>query len=75
MSFFEKAYHSPPDQVTLTKSIERMMKRLKFDEAGGATVLSHSNGTVISTAPSLSRLMWSVLIVGAFEFYRSFMLG
>jgi len=46
MSFFEKAYHSPPDQVTLTKSIERMMKRLKFDEAGGATVLSHSNGTV-----------------------------
>lgn len=47
MSFFEKAYHSPPDQATLTQSLERMMKRLKFDEAGGATVLSHSNGTIV----------------------------
>ena len=54
MSFFEKAYHSPPDQVTLTKSIERMMKRLKFDEAGGATVLSHSNGTVRSRFLNIS---------------------
>ncbi|GAA5925007.1 uncharacterized protein JCM15063_005790 [Sporobolomyces koalae] len=47
MSFFERGYHDPPDQVTLTHSIERMMKRLKFDEAGGATVLSHSNGTIV----------------------------
>ncbi|GAA6010902.1 hypothetical protein JCM11491_004592 [Sporobolomyces phaffii] len=47
MSFFERAYHQPPDQKTLTESLERTMKRLKFDRAGGATVLSHSNGTIV----------------------------
>lgn len=52
MSFFEPAYHDPPDQNTLTESIERMMKRLKFDEAGGASILSHSNGTVGPLSPS-----------------------
>ncbi|GAA6060292.1 hypothetical protein JCM10212_002933 [Sporobolomyces blumeae] len=47
MSFFEKGYLDPPDQKGCTQSLERMMKRLKFHEAGGATVLSHSNGTIV----------------------------
>jgi hypothetical protein len=61
MSFFEPAYHDPPDQTTLVDSLERMMKRLKFDEAGGATVLSHSNGTVSSF--SLSKGGTSLLLM------------
>ncbi|GAA5901993.1 uncharacterized protein JCM6883_000460 [Sporobolomyces salmoneus] len=47
MSFFERAYHDPPDQEILVASLERMMKRLKFEDAGGATILSHSNGTIV----------------------------
>lgn len=46
MSFFERAYHDPPDRETLVASLARTMKRFKFDQANGATVLSHSNGTV-----------------------------
>ncbi|GAA5865382.1 hypothetical protein JCM1840_001549 [Sporobolomyces johnsonii] len=47
MSFFARGYLDPPDQTRCTASLERMMRKLKFDEAGGATVLSHSNGTIV----------------------------
>ncbi|GAA5984768.1 hypothetical protein JCM5350_004232 [Sporobolomyces pararoseus] len=47
MSFFEKTYHQPPDQETLVKSLKTVIKRFKFDQAGGATILSHSNGTIV----------------------------
>ncbi|GAA5970009.1 hypothetical protein JCM3765_007275 [Sporobolomyces pararoseus] len=47
MSFFEKTYHDPPDQESLVKSLISMIKKFKFDQAGGATILSHSNGTIV----------------------------
>ncbi|GAA5949001.1 hypothetical protein JCM21900_003168 [Sporobolomyces salmonicolor] len=47
MSFFARGYLDAPDQTRCTTSLERVMRKLKFDEAGGATVLSHSNGTIV----------------------------
>ncbi|BGO88940.1 hypothetical protein NBRC10512_005694 [Rhodotorula toruloides] len=48
MSIFERGYLSPPDQQRSSKGIERLMRRFGFDErAGGATVFSHSNGSIV----------------------------
>lgn len=47
MSIFERGYLDPPDQQRSSKGLERLMRRFGFDErAGGATVFSHSNGSV-----------------------------
>ncbi|GAA6034999.1 hypothetical protein JCM8097_002136 [Rhodosporidiobolus ruineniae] len=48
MSFFEPGYLDPPDQKRCTEGLERVLRRFGFDErAGGCTVLSHSNGTIV----------------------------
>ncbi|GAA5998083.1 uncharacterized protein JCM10292_002311 [Rhodotorula paludigena] len=48
MSFFSKGYLDPVEQEGCTKGLERVLRKHRFDErAGGCTVLSHSNGTIV----------------------------
>ncbi|GAA5973276.1 hypothetical protein JCM11641_003047 [Rhodosporidiobolus odoratus] len=48
MSFFKRGYLDPPDQKRCTDGLERVLRKFGFDEkAGGCTVLSHSNGTIV----------------------------
>ncbi|GAA6012658.1 hypothetical protein JCM10207_009071 [Rhodosporidiobolus poonsookiae] len=48
MSFFQRGYLDPPDQKRCTEGLERVLRKFRFDErAGGCTVLSHSNGTIV----------------------------
>ncbi|GAA5829033.1 hypothetical protein JCM11251_004103 [Rhodosporidiobolus azoricus] len=48
MSFFQSGYLDPPDQKRCTEGLERVMRKYGFDErAGGCTVVSHSNGTIV----------------------------
>ncbi|GAA5933035.1 hypothetical protein JCM10213_009270 [Rhodosporidiobolus nylandii] len=48
MSFFARGYLDPPDQKRCTQGLEKALRKHRFDErAGGCTVLSHSNGTIV----------------------------
>ncbi|GAA5885028.1 hypothetical protein JCM6882_007198 [Rhodosporidiobolus microsporus] len=48
MSFFQSGYLDPLDQKRCTAGLERVMRKYRFDErAGGCTVVSHSNGTIV----------------------------
>ncbi|GAA5867473.1 hypothetical protein JCM3774_002914 [Rhodotorula dairenensis] len=48
MSFFQRGYLDPPDQKRCTTGLARALRLHRMDErAGGCTVLSHSNGTIV----------------------------
>ncbi|GAA5871902.1 hypothetical protein JCM8547_003300 [Rhodosporidiobolus lusitaniae] len=48
MSFFQKGYLNSPDQERCTAGLAKVLRKYGFDErAGGVTVVSHSNGTIV----------------------------